>query len=77
VISSLFHKQALESLCRREEIFPFMSCPDNTPKERLPAIIGELCVNPGVILSIIGDDSKKRFGSAGLRINKKIFAMLP
>ena len=43
-----------------------------TPEERFAAIVGEFLNHPGVTPPSDG----KRFGSAGLKIQNKIFAML-
>jgi hypothetical protein len=47
-----------------------------TPEERYARIVGELLNNPGVTPPPDGSQAKKKFGSSGLRIDNKIFAML-
>ena len=53
-----------------------MSHPHVTPEERFAAIVEELLSNPDVTPPSDESQSKKRFGSSGLRIHNKIFAML-
>lgn len=53
-----------------------MSHPPTTPEERYATIIEELLGNPSVTPPSDGTDSKKGFGSSGLKIHNKIFAML-
>jgi TfoX/Sxy family transcriptional regulator of competence genes len=45
-----------------------------TQEERFAAIVGELLYYPDVIP--LSDDSRKSFGSSGLKVHNKIFAML-
>jgi len=47
-----------------------------TPEERFATIVEALLSNPDVTPPSDGPQSKKGFGSSGLRINNKIFAML-
>lgn len=47
-----------------------------TPEERFAAIVEELLSHPGVTPPADGTQAKKSFGSSGLRIHDKIFAML-
>ncbi len=49
-----------------------MNHPPITPEERFAAIVEELLANPGVTPPSDG----KRFGSSGLKIHQKLFAML-
>jgi len=51
---------------------PFMSHPPITPEERFATIVETLLSNPGVT----PPSNAKGFGSSGLRIHNKIFAML-
>ena len=53
-----------------------MSNPLITPEERFATIVEELLSNPDVTPPSDGPQLKKGFGSSGLRINNKIFAML-
>ena len=53
-----------------------MSNPDITPEERFAAIVEELLSNPDVTPPSDGSQSKNSFGSSGLKIHNKIFAML-
>jgi len=53
-----------------------MSHPPITPEERFATIVEALLSNPDVTPPSDGPQSKKGFGSSGLRINNKIFAML-
>jgi hypothetical protein len=53
-----------------------MSHPRITPEERFATIVEELLSNPDVTPPSDGPQSKKSFGSSGLRIHNKIFAML-
>ena len=53
-----------------------MSHPPVTPEERFATIVEELLSNPEVTPPSDGTQSKKGFGSSGLRIHNKIFAML-
>ena len=53
-----------------------MSHPPITPEERFATIIEALLSHPDVTPPEDGPQSKKRFGSSGLRIQNKIFAML-
>jgi TfoX/Sxy family transcriptional regulator of competence genes len=47
-----------------------------TPEERFATIVEALLSNPDVTPPSDAPQSKKGFGSSGLRINNKIFAML-
>lgn len=47
-----------------------------TPEERFATIVEELLNNPDVTPPADGAQSKKSFGSSGLKIHNKIFAML-
>ncbi|MGH2495505.1 MAG: hypothetical protein ACRDIV_12450 [Ktedonobacteraceae bacterium] len=49
-----------------------MSHPSSTPEERFATVIEELLGNPGVTPPSEG----KAFGSSGLKVHNKIFAML-
>jgi TfoX/Sxy family transcriptional regulator of competence genes len=49
-----------------------MISPPGTPEERFAKIVEELLNNPGITPPSIG----KEFGSSGLKIHNKIFAML-
>ena len=53
-----------------------MSHPPVTPEERFATIVEELLSDPDVTPPSDGPQSKKGFGSSGLRIHNKIFAML-
>ncbi len=53
-----------------------MSNPTITPEERFATIVEELLSNPDVTPPSDGPQSKNRFGSSGLKIHNKIFAML-
>ncbi len=53
-----------------------MSHPPVTPEERFATIVEELLSNSDVTPPSDGPQSKKSFGSSGLRIHNKIFAML-
>ena len=53
-----------------------MNRPSITPEERFATIVEELLSNPDVTPPSDGPQSKKAFGSSGLRIHNKIFAML-
>lgn len=53
-----------------------MSHPPITPEERFATIVEELLSNPDVTPPSDVPQSKKSFGSSGLRIHNKIFAML-
>ena len=53
-----------------------MSHPRITPEERFATIVEELLSNPDVTPPSDVPQSKKKFGSSGLRIHNKIFAML-
>jgi len=53
-----------------------MSQPPITPEECFATIVEELLGNPGVTPPSDGTQSKKGFGSSGLKIHHKIFAML-
>lgn len=53
-----------------------MSPRPNTPAERFAKVVENLRGDPGVTPPSEGHESKKRFGSSGLRVNDKIFAML-
>jgi len=52
------------------------SHPPVTPEERFATIVEALLSNPDITPPSDGPQSKKGFGSSGLRINNKIFAML-
>jgi hypothetical protein len=62
--------------CKNRGDVPFMSHPPITPEERFATIVEELLSNPGVTPPLDGTQSKKGFGSSGLKIHNKIFAML-
>ncbi len=47
-----------------------------TPKVRFASLVEEFRSNRKIILPSVEGDSKKRFGSSGLKVNNKIFAML-
>ncbi len=49
---------------------------DITPEERFAKIVKALRSHSGVTPPSEATQSKKRFGSSGLRINNKIFAMI-
>ena len=49
-----------------------MNHPSTTPEERFADLVGELLSNPGITPPTGG----KEFGSSGLKIDGKIFAML-
>ena len=49
-----------------------MNSPSSTPEERFATVVGELLGNAGVTPPSEG----KSFGSSGLKIHNKIFAML-
>jgi hypothetical protein len=53
-----------------------MSHPPITPEERFATIVEELLSNPDVTPPSDGTQSGKGFGSSGLKIQNKIFAML-
>jgi hypothetical protein len=53
-----------------------MSHPPITPEERFATIVEECLSNPDVTPPSDAPQSNKRFGSSGLRIHNKIFAML-
>src|SRR5215472_10731565 len=53
-----------------------MSHPPITPEERFATIVEELLTYPDVTPPSDGPQAKKGFGSSGLRIHNKIFAML-
>ena len=53
-----------------------MSNPAITPEERFASIVEALLSNPDVTPPSDGAESKNRFGSSGLKIHNKIFAML-
>jgi hypothetical protein len=53
-----------------------MSHPPNTPEERFATIVEALLSHPDVTPPSDGTQSKKGFGSSGLKIHNKIFAML-
>src|SRR5262249_58498719 len=53
-----------------------MSHPSITPEERFATIVEELLSNPNVTPPSNGSQSSKRFGSSGLKIHNKIFAVL-
>lgn len=47
-----------------------------TPEERFAVIVEELLSSPGVTPPADGPQAKKGFGSSGLKVHDKIFAML-
>ncbi len=47
-----------------------------TPKARFASLIEEFRGHPKITLPILESQSTKRFGSSGLRVDDKIFAML-
>ena len=47
-----------------------------TPEERFAMIVEECLSNPDVTPPVDGNQSKKSFGSSGLKIHNKIFALL-
>lgn len=47
-----------------------------TPEERFATVVEEFLTNPDVTPPSDGTQSKKEFGSSGLKIHNKIFAML-
>ncbi len=53
-----------------------MSHPPTNPEERFATIVEALLSNPDVTPPSDGSQSKKGFGSSGLKIHNKIFAML-
>ncbi len=53
-----------------------MSHPPTNPEERFATIVEALLSNPDVTPPSDGSQSKKEFGSSGLKIHNKIFAML-
>lgn len=53
-----------------------MSHPTHTPEARFAALVEELLGEPGVTPPEDAASGKKRFGSAGLKVHNKIFAML-
>ncbi len=53
-----------------------MSHPPITPDERFAMIVEALLSNPDVTPPLDGPQSKKGFGSSGLKIQNKIFAIL-
>lgn len=53
-----------------------MSYPPDTPEERFAALVEEFISYSTVTLPLDGSQSRNRFGSAGLKIQNKIFAML-
>ena len=53
-----------------------MSHPPITPEEHFATIVEEFLSNPDVTPPSDGPQAKKRFGSSGLKIQNKIFAML-
>ena len=53
-----------------------MSHPSITPEERFATIVEELLSNPDVTPPLDGSQSSRKFGSSGLKIRNKIFAML-
>src|SRR2546428_11532284 len=55
---------------------PFMSHPPITPEERFATIVEALRSLPDVTPPSDGPQSKKGFGTLGLKIQHKIFAML-
>lgn len=53
-----------------------MSDVPNTPEERFAALVEEFISDSAVTLPLDGSASNNRFGSSGLRVHNKIFAML-
>jgi len=53
-----------------------MNHPSITPEERFATIVEELISNPGITPPSDGPQPRKGFGSSGLKIQNKIFAML-
>src|SRR2546428_10452308 len=53
-----------------------MTDPPTTPEERYATIIEALVSQPGVTRPLDAPGGEKRFGSAALKIDDKIFAML-
>ena len=53
-----------------------MDYPPTTPEARFAIIVEELLGNPGVTPPADGARAKKGFGSSGLKVHDKIFAML-
>lgn len=53
-----------------------MSHPSSTPEERFARIVEEFLSNPDITPPSYGSQSKKGFGSAALKVQNKIFAML-
>ena len=53
-----------------------MSQPSITPEEHFATVVEELLNNPDVTPPADETQSKKSFGSSGLKIHNKIFAML-
>jgi TfoX/Sxy family transcriptional regulator of competence genes len=47
-----------------------------TPEERFAAIVAALCHHPGVTPPSDGSQARRSFGSSGLKVHNKIFAML-
>lgn len=47
-----------------------------TPEERFATLVGELLSYPGVTPPGDGSQARKGFGSSGLKVHDKIFAML-
>ena len=50
--------------------------PSNVAQARVASLVKEFRGNPNVTLPSVEPQSKKRFGSSGLRVDNKIFAML-
>ncbi len=48
----------------------------STPEERFAALVEEFISDSAVTLPLDGSSSNNRFGSSGLRVHHKIFAML-
>jgi TfoX/Sxy family transcriptional regulator of competence genes len=48
----------------------------STPEERFAALVEEFISDYAVTLPLDGSSSNNRFGSSGLRVHNKIFAML-
>lgn len=54
----------------------FMNNETITPEEHFATLVGELLSYPGVTPPADGSQAKKGFGSSGLKVHDKIFAML-
>ena len=53
-----------------------MSLSPGTPEERFATVVEEFLGNPDVTPPSDGTQSRKSFGSSGLKVHDKIFAML-